>query len=179
MTSAWYRVSQEKGSIIWEVIVSVILSKEVYMYMHPISNGFQNRSISLYTVQASNTPCPHKSCKVHWCWRSNFRKCNILGKLYQLCHLNNKYWYQKQYVQVIPPVVNNFGTVQWNSSVSDTARNRTRTYTFCFAQDDRYYDLPEYWPFLLGHPVSILISMTIGSGIRVILGVLSQQFKRL
>jgi hypothetical protein len=31
-------------------------------------------------------------CKVHWCWR-NFWKCITLGKLYQLCHLNNKQRY--------------------------------------------------------------------------------------
>jgi hypothetical protein len=37
--------------------------------------------------------CPHASCKVRWCWRWNFRKCIILHKLYQLCHLNNKYRY--------------------------------------------------------------------------------------
>jgi hypothetical protein len=42
--------------------------------MYPIPNGFQGRAISLYTVQTSNTPCPHTSCKVHWCWRRNFRK---------------------------------------------------------------------------------------------------------
>jgi hypothetical protein len=39
-------------------------------------------SVSKYTVQTSNTPCPHTSCKVHWWWW-NFRKCIILGKLYQ------------------------------------------------------------------------------------------------
>ena len=44
-------------------------------------------------TKTSNTPCPHTSCKVHWCWRWNFRKCVVLGKLYQLCHLNNKYLY--------------------------------------------------------------------------------------
>ena len=33
------------------------------------------------------------SCKVHWCWRWNFRKCIVLVKLYQLCHFNNKYRY--------------------------------------------------------------------------------------
>jgi hypothetical protein len=81
---------QEGMPIFWEVIVSVILSKKVYMYMCHIPNSF--------TVQTSNTPCPHRSCKVHWCWRWNFRKCIILGKLYQLCHLNNKYRYWKQYV---------------------------------------------------------------------------------
>jgi hypothetical protein len=71
--------------------------KEVYMYMCPIPNGFRDTAISLYstlyTVQRSKTPCPHTSCKVHWCWRWNFWKCIILGKLYQLCHLNNKYRY--------------------------------------------------------------------------------------
>jgi hypothetical protein len=47
------------------VIVSVILSKIVYIYMCPIPNGFRDRAVSLYTVQASNTPCPHTSRKVH------------------------------------------------------------------------------------------------------------------
>jgi hypothetical protein len=46
----------------------------------------------------SNTPCPHTSCKVHWCWWWNFQKCIIRGKLYQLCPMNNKYRYMKQYV---------------------------------------------------------------------------------
>jgi hypothetical protein len=45
--------------------------------------------------QMPNMPicCPHTSFVVHWCWRRNFRKCIILGKLYQLCHLNDKYRY--------------------------------------------------------------------------------------
>jgi hypothetical protein len=51
------------------VVVSAILSRKVYMYMCPIPNGFRDRAISqhspLYTVQTSNTPCPHTSCKVH------------------------------------------------------------------------------------------------------------------
>jgi hypothetical protein len=37
--------------------------------------------------------CPHTSCKVHWSWRWNSRKCIILGKLYQVCPLNNEYRY--------------------------------------------------------------------------------------
>jgi hypothetical protein len=44
-----YRMSQEERSIFWEVIVSVILSKKAYMYMHPIPNGFHDRAISLYS----------------------------------------------------------------------------------------------------------------------------------
>jgi hypothetical protein len=41
-------VLQEKRSIFWEVIVSAILSKKVYMYMCPIPNGSRDRAISLY-----------------------------------------------------------------------------------------------------------------------------------
>jgi hypothetical protein len=41
-------MSQEERSIFWEVIVSVILRKKVYMYMCPIPNGFRDRDISLY-----------------------------------------------------------------------------------------------------------------------------------
>jgi hypothetical protein len=40
-------VSQEELLIFWEVIVLVILSKEVYMYMSPIPNGFRDKAISL------------------------------------------------------------------------------------------------------------------------------------
>ena len=40
-----YRVSQEERSIFWKVIVSVILSKNVYMNMCPIPNGFRDRAI--------------------------------------------------------------------------------------------------------------------------------------
>jgi hypothetical protein len=45
------RVSQEEGSIFWEVTVSVILSKKkkVYMYTCSMPNGFQGRAISLYS----------------------------------------------------------------------------------------------------------------------------------
>ena len=40
-----YRVSQEESSIFWEVIVSVILSKMLYMNMCPIPNGFRDTAI--------------------------------------------------------------------------------------------------------------------------------------
>jgi hypothetical protein len=43
-----YRVSQEQTSICREVIVSVILSKNVYLYMLLISNRFRDRAILLY-----------------------------------------------------------------------------------------------------------------------------------
>jgi hypothetical protein len=41
-------VFQEEMSIFWEVAVSVILSKKVYMFLCPIPNGFQERATSLY-----------------------------------------------------------------------------------------------------------------------------------
>jgi hypothetical protein len=49
---------------------SIDRSKQnLYMYMCSIPNGFRDGAISLYstlyTVQASNTPCLHTSCKVH------------------------------------------------------------------------------------------------------------------
>jgi hypothetical protein len=40
-----YRVSQEKRTIFWEVIVSVILSEKLHMNMCPIPNGFRGRAI--------------------------------------------------------------------------------------------------------------------------------------
>jgi hypothetical protein len=48
-TACLYRVSQEESSIFWEVTVSVILSKRVYMYMCPIPNGFRDIAMSLYS----------------------------------------------------------------------------------------------------------------------------------
>jgi hypothetical protein len=40
-----YRVSQEERTIFWEVIVSVILSKKLYINMYLIPNGFRDRAI--------------------------------------------------------------------------------------------------------------------------------------
>jgi hypothetical protein len=74
-------------------LLPAILSKILDVYMCPIPNGFRDRALSLYsrlyTIQTSNTPCPHTSYKVYWCWRRNFRKWIILRKLYQLCHWND------------------------------------------------------------------------------------------
>jgi hypothetical protein len=40
---------QEERSVFREVMVSVFLSKKVYIYMCPIPNGFRDRAISLYS----------------------------------------------------------------------------------------------------------------------------------
>jgi hypothetical protein len=61
------QVSQEESSIFWEVTVSAILIKKLYTFTCAIPNGFRDGAISPYstpyTVQTSNTPCPHTSCK--------------------------------------------------------------------------------------------------------------------
>jgi hypothetical protein len=37
-----YRVSQKERQIFWQGIVSVILNREMYMYMCPVANGFRD-----------------------------------------------------------------------------------------------------------------------------------------
>jgi len=41
-------MSQEEILVFWEVIISVILSKIMYMYTCPIPNGFRYTTISQY-----------------------------------------------------------------------------------------------------------------------------------
>jgi hypothetical protein len=47
VSSSLDRMFQEERSILWEVIVSVILSKKVYVYMCPIPNGFRDRAMNV------------------------------------------------------------------------------------------------------------------------------------
>jgi hypothetical protein len=44
-----YRVSQEETKIFCQVMVSVMLSRKVYMYMCSIPNSFRDTAISLYS----------------------------------------------------------------------------------------------------------------------------------
>jgi hypothetical protein len=44
-----YIVSQEERSLFLEAILSVILSKQVCIYMCPIQSGFRDRTILLYS----------------------------------------------------------------------------------------------------------------------------------
>jgi hypothetical protein len=46
-----YRMSQENRSIFWEIIVSVILTKKMYIYMCSILNHFRDRGILLYSCK--------------------------------------------------------------------------------------------------------------------------------
>jgi hypothetical protein len=45
---------EEERSLFWEIIVSVILSKKVYMYMCLIPKGSRDRTISLYSSKTVN-----------------------------------------------------------------------------------------------------------------------------
>jgi hypothetical protein len=49
LKSILYSVFQEERSGFWEVIVSVILSKYIFMYMCPFPNSFRDRAVSLYS----------------------------------------------------------------------------------------------------------------------------------
>jgi hypothetical protein len=81
-----------KVTIFWEVTVSVILSKKAYMYVS-YSERFPSRAISLYSTlyrRATHHVLTHvaKYIDVDGIFENV-----LLGKLYQLCHLNNKYQY--------------------------------------------------------------------------------------
>jgi hypothetical protein len=141
---------QSASSHYFVTFVNLISQYQVYLdvtvgnaMLEPVTWSFcTDTDISPYSniwrcAQTSNTPCPHTSWKVHWYWRWNFKKCIVLGKLCQHCHLNI--------------LISNFGAVQWNSSISETVRNR----------NDRCYDLPDYWPFLPRHSVYYLNAMFI------------------
>ena len=46
-----YRMSQEERSIFWKVIVSIILSRKLYMNICPIPNGFRDGAIWMQTAK--------------------------------------------------------------------------------------------------------------------------------
>jgi hypothetical protein len=80
-----YRVSQEITSVVLANILSVILNKKVYMYMCPIPNGTLYRRATRHVITRV-AKCIDVDGGI-------LRKFIILGKLYQLWHLNNKYRY--------------------------------------------------------------------------------------
>jgi hypothetical protein len=47
--------------------------------------------VELFSICILRSMCPHANSKAHWNWQYNFQKCIMLGKLYQLWHLNNKF----------------------------------------------------------------------------------------
>jgi hypothetical protein len=74
--------------------------------MCTIPNGFRDRAISLYSSLDARQDVLRRATRhvlkrfakcidVHG---GIFRKCIMLGKLYQLRHLNDKYRYLKQYL---------------------------------------------------------------------------------
>jgi hypothetical protein len=82
----YIQVSQEERSIFWEVTVSVILSKNVYMHICPILNDFWASARAIYHVLTGDA----KGIDVDG---GIFEKNIIQYKLNQLCYLNNKHRY--------------------------------------------------------------------------------------
>ena len=81
--SSLYRVYQEERSIFWEVIVLIILSKNVYMSMCPIPNSFRVRAAWMY----SNKTVDKKEV-LHLCTLSNYGiycSSNRVGTVYNKC----------------------------------------------------------------------------------------------
>jgi hypothetical protein len=107
--------------------------------MCPIPNSFRDRAISLYsTLYRRATRHVLTSWKVHWCWRWNFRKCIILGKLYQLS--------LEQYIPVLETVRDNSFLPTILKLYSEIAVSRKRLgighmyiYNFCL-------EWPILWP---------------------------------
>jgi hypothetical protein len=65
-------LAQEEKSIFWMVILGKIVSKIELFHCTDEQHFMSSREL-------------------HWCCLSNFGKCIVLGKLYQSCHLTNKY----------------------------------------------------------------------------------------
>jgi hypothetical protein len=104
-----YRVSQEEKSVFWEVIISVILSRNIYMTMCSIPKSFRDTVIwlncSLALIRYVNM---HSDEQHAMSWHElqsalmltvEFSKFFVLGKLYRLFHLNDKYRYSLSYEQ--------------------------------------------------------------------------------
>jgi hypothetical protein len=65
------------------------------MYMCPIPNRFRDRAISLYSAlyRRETRRVLTRVAKCIYVYGGIFENVITLGKLYQLCHLNNKYPY--------------------------------------------------------------------------------------
>jgi hypothetical protein len=136
-----YRVSQEERTITWEIIISVTLSKKCICTR--ICVLFRTVSV----VEPFHCTVDKKEILFKWqSWYSllsiiHFRKFHRQHQMHFATRVRTWRVYSVQC------------TIQWNSSFSETVRNRTRVHIHFFASNDRYYDLTEYWPFLLGHSV--------------------------
>jgi hypothetical protein len=147
-------VSQEERPIFWEVIVSVILNKKLYVNMCPIPNGFRHRAIWVQTTKllirrryyeyVLLIPAIIVQVTEFVQFIMNVRKFHRFTCFRQ--------WRSRAGVKDNTGCPNQT-TMQSNGSISETVRNRTHVHIKFFAENDRYYDLPEYWPFLLGHSV--------------------------
>jgi hypothetical protein len=56
-----YRMSQEEKSVFWEVIVSAILSKSVYMYMCPTVSEIELFHCTVHCTHEQHAMSSHES----------------------------------------------------------------------------------------------------------------------
>jgi hypothetical protein len=57
----------EERSVFWEVIISVILSKKMYMYMYPIPNGFRDRVTDVIALIKESQDALRRATRVAKC----------------------------------------------------------------------------------------------------------------
>jgi hypothetical protein len=84
-----YRVSQEERSIFWELIISVILNKKKCICTCVLFLTVSE--IELFHCTLYRRATRHVLTRVAKCIDVDGGKYIMLGKLYQLCHLNSKY----------------------------------------------------------------------------------------
>ena len=134
-------MSQEESSVFWEVIVSVILSKKLYMNMCPIPNGFRYRAIWMQTAKLLIR-------KRYYQYVLFLIPVFIVqvGTVYNKCSKIRRFTCFRQW-RSRAGGKDNTGrpsqiTIQSNGSISETVRNRTHVYIKFFL----CLEWPILWP---------------------------------
>jgi hypothetical protein len=112
-----YRMSLEERSIFWEVIASATLWKKIYMYTCPIPNRFRDRAISLYSSKIVDQKEILRTVSITGIYCSSDIKNSTLNI--------NALWNSCEDMA-------SCSSVQWNSYISETVRNRTYVHTVFF-----------------------------------------------
>jgi hypothetical protein len=129
-----YRVFQEERSVFWEVIVSVMLAKKLYMYMCPIPNCFRDRVFhctvpKLFIRERYYALFLIPVLIIQVTKLVQFTKCNTFSKIPPLTSMH---FATRVRAWRVAPLCSAKCTVQWNSSISETVRNMTHVHTHIF-----------------------------------------------
>jgi hypothetical protein len=132
------QVSQEERIILWEVTVSVILSKKLYMNMCPIPNGFRDRAIVVVWLGhpvLSFAPAPLRERRsIFW---EVIVSVILSKKLYKtVCPIPNGFRHRAIWLysglawgrSIVYPSRPAVLCLKSNGSVSETVRNRTHVH---------------------------------------------------